>query len=115
MANQQHYAAIEGRGECYFTGSDNVVVLSTATPTAGVSFTTADTPSGKIAGMLKHADIVAVGGPAYHTNAGATPTAVLGFPDYQDAVAGYRNCRALLMALKFFVPTGTTLKVSWGA
>lgn len=112
MATQSHFAAIEGCGECYFTGSDNVVDLNSTAPSGGTSFTAADAV---VAGMLKHADIVAIGGPAYYTNAGATPDATLGFPAYEDGVMGYRNARALLMALKFFVPTGTTLKVSWGA
>ena len=109
--NQMHQAAVEGKGECYVTGANQVFDLDADSPTAGTSFTTADSGTGKV----RHADITAVGGPAYYTNAGATPDATLGFPLPQDGVQSYRNCTALIKSSKYFIPAGTTLKISWGS
>lgn len=115
MSWQTQFAAIEGRGECYWTGANNVVDLDTTAPTGGTSFTAADLPSGAQPNLVKHVDLVAIGGNAYYTNAGTTPDATVGFPAYQDVVAAYRNSRSLILSTKFFVPAGVTLKASWGA
>lgn len=119
MAYQTQFAAQEGRGEAYYTGSNNVVDLDTTAPSGGVTFAQADTGGSYNANSalaeVKHVEITAVGGPAYYTTNGTTPDATVGFPLAAGNVMSLRNCRDLIKTIKFFVPAGTTLKVSWTA
>lgn len=114
MAIQFQFAAQEGRGEGYFTGANNVIDLDADNVSGGKRFTTADAVNvANGEGDVKHADIITVGGSAYYTTDGTAPDATVGFPLAAGNVMSLRNCRALIKTLKFFIPAGTTLKVSW--
>lgn len=117
MALQTQFAAQDGRGEAYWTGAGAAVQPTVDAPTAGKTFAQADAvqDANSTLGEVKHADFYAGGGPAYFTTDGTAPDATVGFPLLQDGIMPIRNSRKLIKALKFFLPIGTTLKVSWGA